>query len=199
VVAYADACGVELRTDATETQVRRPRAHRPGRRSLVSGKRKQNTIKATTCSDGHGRILWSGAVRPGRLHDQTAAKTEGIADLLGQHPTVKVWVDEGYRGLATAFPDQVHAPPRKPPKDPPAEQLARYEQARRTQSSRRIRVEPGDRAFHHQPPAPVAFLEAAGGRAAAGGAQLVLVGVDADRASVLGGGAAPAQWAALAP
>jgi Helix-turn-helix of DDE superfamily endonuclease len=26
-VAYADACGVELRIDATETQVRRPRAH----------------------------------------------------------------------------------------------------------------------------------------------------------------------------
>jgi Helix-turn-helix of DDE superfamily endonuclease len=50
--AYADACGVELRLDASETQVRRPRAHRPGRRTLMSGRRKQNTIKATTCSDG---------------------------------------------------------------------------------------------------------------------------------------------------
>jgi hypothetical protein len=27
VVAYADACGVELRIDATATQIRRPRAH----------------------------------------------------------------------------------------------------------------------------------------------------------------------------
>jgi hypothetical protein len=116
VVAYADACGIALRIDTTETRVRRPQAHRPGRRAFVSGKRKQNTIKATTCSDGHGRTLWSGAMGPGRMHDQTAAKTEGIADLLGQRPTVRVWVDEGYRGLATAFPDQVHAPPRKPPK-----------------------------------------------------------------------------------
>jgi hypothetical protein len=141
VVAYADACGVELRLDATETQVRRPRAHRPGRRAFVSGKRKQNTIKTTTCSDAAGRTLWSGAVRPGRMHDQTAVKTEGICALLDQHPSVRVGVDEGYRGLATAFPDQVLAPPRKPPKDAPAQQVARHEQARTQQSSQRICVE----------------------------------------------------------
>lgn len=141
VFAYAQACGVELRLDASETQVRRPRAHRPGRRAFVSGKRKQNTIKATTCGDGQGRTLWSGAVRPGRMHDQTAVKTEGIADLLGQHPTVQVRVDEGYRGLATAFPDQVVAPPRKPPKDADTEQVARYQQTRKRQSSRRICIE----------------------------------------------------------
>jgi hypothetical protein len=65
VFAHADACGVEVRIDASEIQVRRPRAHRPGRRAFVSGKRTQNTIKATTCSDGQGWTLWSGAVRPG--------------------------------------------------------------------------------------------------------------------------------------
>jgi hypothetical protein len=75
------------------------------------------------------------------MHDQTAVKTEGVCDLLAQHLTVKVHVDEGYRGLATAFPDQVCASPRKPPKDATAEPLARYEQARRRQSSRRICVE----------------------------------------------------------
>ena len=141
VFAYAEACGVELRLDASETQVRRPRAHRPGRRAFVSGKRKQNTIKATTCSDGQGRTLWSGAVRPGRMHDQTAVKTEGIADLLGQHPKVRVRVDERYRGLATAFPEQVCTPPRKPPKDAPAEVVETWKQARKRQSSRRICVE----------------------------------------------------------
>src|SRR6266581_3141396 len=78
VFAYAQAEGVELRLDGTEVQVRRPRAHRPGRRAFVSGKRKQNTIKTTTISDGRGRTLWSGAVRPGRMHDQTAVKTEGV-------------------------------------------------------------------------------------------------------------------------
>jgi hypothetical protein len=60
-------------------QVRRPHAHRPGRRAFVSGKRKQNTIKMTTPSDGQGRTLWSGAVRPGQLDDQTEA---------GPHPAV---------------------------------------------------------------------------------------------------------------
>jgi hypothetical protein len=140
VVAYAAASGVELRIDGTETQVRRPRAHRPGRRAFISGTRKQNTLKPTVVSDGQGRTLWAGAVRPGRVHDQTAVKTEGIADLLTQHPGVKVRVDEGYRGLASAFAEQVTAPPRKPAKAA-AELVAAYRQARTEQSSRRICVE----------------------------------------------------------
>jgi hypothetical protein len=104
VFAYAAAHGVELRIDGTETQVRRPRAHRAGRRAFVSGKRKQNTIKTTAISDGRGRTLWAGAVRPGRMHDQTAVKTEGIEDLFHQYPTVTARVDTGYRGLAKVFP-----------------------------------------------------------------------------------------------
>jgi hypothetical protein len=139
--AYAAAQGVELRIDGTEVQVRRPPANRPGRRAFVSGKKKQNTIKTTTISDGQGRTLWAGAVRPGRMHDQTAVTTEGIQDLLRQQPTVTAMVDSGYRGLAKAFPDQVHAPPLKPSKKVPAEQAAVYEAARKHQSSRRICVE----------------------------------------------------------
>src|SRR5262245_37639938 len=141
VFAYAQAHGVELRIDGTETQVRRPRAQRVGRRAFVSGKRRQNTSKPTVCSDGQGRTLWAGAVRPGRMHDQTAVKTEGITDLLAQHPRVKLRVDEGYRGLASAFPEQVSAPPRKPPKDAPAEVVDAHRQARTQQSSKRICVE----------------------------------------------------------
>jgi hypothetical protein len=107
----------------------------------VSGKRKQNTIKATTICDGQGRTLWSGAVRPGRMHDQTAVKTDGIEELFRQHPRVQASVDEGYRGLAGAFPGQVHAPPPKPPKAAPAEPVAAWKQTRHQQSSRRICVE----------------------------------------------------------
>lgn len=114
VFAYAEAEGVDLCIDGTETQVGRSKAHGPGRRAFVSGKRRQNTIKATTISDHQGRTLWSGALRPGRMHDQTAMRTEGIAELLHRHPTVKTEVDEGYRGLANEFPSQVSAPPRKP-------------------------------------------------------------------------------------
>jgi hypothetical protein len=115
------------------------RAHRPGRRAFISGK--QNTLKPTVVSDGQtapcgpGRCAWA------HMHDQTAVKTEGIADLLTQHPGVKVRVDEGYRGLASAFAEQVTAPPRKPAKDAAAELVAAYRQARTEQSSRRICVE----------------------------------------------------------
>ncbi|WP_307795361.1 transposase family protein [Actinacidiphila acididurans] len=77
----------------------------------MSGKRKQNTVKTTTISDGQGRTLWSGAVRPGRTHDQTCARTEGIAEQFRMHPDVAAEVDDGYRGLANAFPGQVSAPP----------------------------------------------------------------------------------------
>src|SRR5437762_8222321 len=141
VFAYAAARGVTLRIDGTEVQVRRPRAGRPGRRAFVSGKKKQNTIKPTVISDGDGRLLWSGAARPGRMHDVTALRSEGIEDLLRAYPQVRAEADSGYQGLARDFPGQVSAPPKKPPKDAAPEQLAGYEQRRKAQSSRRICVE----------------------------------------------------------
>jgi DDE superfamily endonuclease len=118
VFAYAAAEGVKLRVDGTEVQVRRPPANRPGRRAFVSGKKKQNTIKATAVGDGAGRLLWLGAVRPGRMHDVTALRTEGIEDLLRRHPDVQVEVDAGYRGLARDYPGQVSARRRNPAKTP---------------------------------------------------------------------------------
>jgi hypothetical protein len=86
VFAYAAAEGVTPRVDGTEVQVRRPRAGWPGRRAFVPGKKRQNTGKATAVSDGQGRLLWLDAFRPGRMHDITALRTEGIEDLLRQHP-----------------------------------------------------------------------------------------------------------------
>ncbi len=64
VFAYAAAEGVTLRADGTEVQVRRPRAGRPGRRAFVSGKRRQNTKKATVITDGNGATLWTGRSGP---------------------------------------------------------------------------------------------------------------------------------------
>ncbi|WP_198676978.1 transposase family protein [Streptomyces atratus] len=141
VFAYAASQGVELRVDGTEVRVRRPRANKPGRRAFVSGKMKQNTKKATVISDEKGRTLWTGAFRPGRMHDQTALKTEGICGLLEQFPQVKAKADAGYRGLAKQFPDQVEAPPLKPKKDAPPEEVAAWEAACKKQSSERIPVE----------------------------------------------------------
>ena len=141
VFAYASARGVTLRLDGTEVQVRRPKANKPGRRAFVSGKKKQNTKKATVITDEKGRTLWAGAFRPGRMHDQTAVRTEGIADLFRQYPQVKAKVDAGYRGLAKEFPDQVQAPPLKPKKDAPPEDTVTWEARRHQQSSERICVE----------------------------------------------------------
>ena len=50
-------------------------------------------------------------------------------------------VDAGYRGLAKDHPEQVIAPPLKPKKDTPLDQVAAYEAARKSQSSQRIPAE----------------------------------------------------------
>ncbi len=87
VFAYASARGVTLRIDGTEVQVRR----HPGEQAGTTGRscrarRSMNTKKATVITDEKGRTLWAGAFRPGRMHDQTAVRTEGIADLLPPVP-----------------------------------------------------------------------------------------------------------------
>ena len=75
------------------------------------------------------------------MHDITALRTEGIEDLLRQHPDIAAEVDAGYQGLARDFPGQVSAPPKKPGTDAPAAETARWEQQRHYQSSQRICVE----------------------------------------------------------
>jgi hypothetical protein len=149
VFAYAAAKGTGLRIDGTGVQVRRPQANKPGRRAFVSGRRRQNTKKVTVITDGKGRTLRTGAFRPGRMHDQTALKTEGIWDLFEQFPGVRAKVDAGYPGLARDFPDQVKAPPKKPGKDAASGELAVWEEARHQQSPERICVEHGN-AGHKQ-------------------------------------------------
>jgi hypothetical protein len=141
VFAYAASQGVHLRIDGTEVQVRRPAANRPGRRAFVSGKKKQNTIKPTAISDGQGRLLWLGAIRPGRMHDATALRTEGIEDLLRHYPDVTADVDSGYQGLARDFPAQITAPPKKPKTGAAPSQVNEREAVRKQQSSRRICIE----------------------------------------------------------
>ena len=141
VFAYAEAEGITLRIDGTEVQVRRPKAKRPGRKAFVSGKKKQNTVKATMISDGQGRQLWLGAIRPGRMHDVTQIRTEGIEEQLRLHPRVKAEVDSGYLGLVRDFPQQVSGPPKKPAANAGPSERNAYEYARHRQSSDRIMVE----------------------------------------------------------
>ena len=107
----------------------------------MSGKKKQNTVKSTAISDGQGGLLWLGAFRPGRMHDVTALRTDGIEDLLRRYPDVRAEADPGCQGLARDFPAQVSAPPKKPRKDTQAEETASWEQRRHQQSSERICIE----------------------------------------------------------
>jgi hypothetical protein len=121
VFAYAAARGVKLRIDGTEVQVRRPRAGRPGRRAFVSGKKKQNTIKSMAVSDGQGRLLWPGAFRPGRMHDVTALRTDGIEDLLRRHPDVQApEADAGYQGPGPRLPRPGQRPAEETRQERPA-------------------------------------------------------------------------------
>jgi hypothetical protein len=141
VFGYAAAEGIRLRLDGTEIRVRRPRAGRPGRKAFISGKLKQNTIKTTVASDGNGDLLWCGATRPGRMHDVTAIRTEGIDAVLDAYPQVEVLVDTGYQGLARDHPGQVTAPPLKPDAAAPLARHLEWETERKAQSSQRIPVE----------------------------------------------------------
>lgn len=113
VFAYAQAEGIELRLDATEVQVCRPVAGRGGRRAFISGKKKQNTMKATVIADWRGRTFWADALRPGRMDDVTAARNDGIIVCFRHFPDVEVLLDDGYLGLSRDHPGHAITPPRK--------------------------------------------------------------------------------------
>ncbi|MEW1659064.1 transposase family protein [Streptomyces sp. NPDC093707] len=104
----------------------------------MSGKKKQNTIKTTSFSDHQGRTLLSGIVRPGRMHDQTCVRSEGIAEQFRLHPDVTAEVDDGYRGLANESPDQASAPPKRPADDTCDGEKRAWREAKRRQSLARI-------------------------------------------------------------
>ncbi|MGW6261136.1 hypothetical protein [Streptomyces sp. NPDC055085] len=61
-------------------------ARQPG---IRFGQERQNTKKAAVITDGAGHTLRTGAVRPGRMHDQTAVMSEGIEDLFAHYLQLK--------------------------------------------------------------------------------------------------------------
>ncbi|MGI5372683.1 transposase family protein [Streptomyces sp. CA-251387] len=139
--AYVLAEGIELRLDATEIQVRRSPAGRGGRRAFGSGKKNQNTMKATVIADWRGRTLWTDALRPGRMHGATAARNEGLVVCFQHFPDVEVLLDYGYLGLSRDHPGQAITPPRKPQPGALPGRVDQRERDRHWHSSDRITVE----------------------------------------------------------
>nr|WP_245877345.1 transposase family protein [Streptomyces glaucescens] len=107
----------------------------------MSGKKKQNTMKATVLADGQGRTLWVDALRPGRMHDATAARNEGIAICFQHFPEVRVLLDDGYLGLRRDHLGQAVTPRRQGNKISPSEVLEARRRARHRHSSQGITVE----------------------------------------------------------
>jgi hypothetical protein len=88
------------------------------------------------------------------MHDQTALRTEGIDDLLGQFPDVAGEFDSGYRGLRNDHPEQVNVPPKKPAKD--AGQRRTPRRVRRMGAARRAGGVLGRDRPRHRNPRPAA-------------------------------------------
>jgi hypothetical protein len=141
VLAYANTTGFDLCLDGTDITVRRPTSTRPGRRAFINGKKRRHTIKTTVICDQAGRLLWTGATRPGRMHDQTTIKTEGIADLLSHYQRVRIWADQAYRGLSKHHPGQIITKQPAPVETCPPELAEHLTAIRKLHSQQRIPVE----------------------------------------------------------
>jgi hypothetical protein len=113
VIAYLGAVPQTAIMDATEIRVRRPAAGRPGRDRYISGKSRQNAVKAMVLTDHCGRILLCGQTRPGSTADITQARDAGLVDLLSWHPTVELLADAGYQGLSAQTLGAVITPPHR--------------------------------------------------------------------------------------
>ncbi|MEU3063321.1 transposase family protein [Streptomyces subrutilus] len=130
--------------DGTEIRVRRPAAGRKDREKFISGKNKQNAVKAMVLTDASGRLLYCSPAQPASCADITHARQLGLLQHLTGGPAVEILADAGYQGLGAQTGGRVVTPPhRKFKKNPPDWYEKIHERQRKAHSSRRIRVEHG--------------------------------------------------------
>jgi hypothetical protein len=144
VVAYLDHTKLTGLMDATEIRVRRPTVKRAGRHQFISGKSRQNAMKALVISDACGRVLFSGASCRGSTADITQARQAGVADWLEHTLGVEMLTDAGYQGLGAQTFGQVVTPTLKHQKKRLEQMpgIAELRDAqRKSHSRRRVRVE----------------------------------------------------------
>ena len=142
VVEHLGAAGTTGIIDGTEVRVRRPKAGSKDRDVFVSGKSRQNAVKAMVVTDEHGRMLWCSPTVPGSCADITHARQLGLVGLLSRGPAVQILADAGYQGLGAQTGGRVVTPPiRKFKKNAPDWYEPIYQRQRKAHSSRRIPVE----------------------------------------------------------
>ncbi|MEU5833005.1 transposase family protein [Streptomyces diacarni] len=128
----------------TETRVRRPASGRKDRDKFISGKTRQNTVKAMVLTAGDGRVLFCSPAKPGSCADITHARQLGLVELLADGPAVEILADACYQGLGAQTGERVVTPPhRKFKKNAPDWYEETHEPQRMAHSSRRIHVEHG--------------------------------------------------------
>jgi hypothetical protein len=130
--------------DGAEIRVRPPAVGRKDRDRFISGKSKQNAVKAMVLTDGDGRVLFCSPTGAGSCADITHARQLGLVKLLADGPAVEILADAGYQGLGAQTGGRVVTPPhRKFKKNAPDWYEEMHERQRKAHSSRRIRVEHG--------------------------------------------------------
>ncbi|MFD9624059.1 transposase family protein [Streptomyces virginiae] len=129
---------------STEIRVRRPAAGRKDREQFISGKNKQNAVKAPVRTDASGRLPFRGPAQPASCADNTHTRQLGLVKHLVEGPTVEILADAGHQGPGARTGGRVVTPPhRKFKKHPPEWYQEIHERRRKAHPSRRIRVEHG--------------------------------------------------------
>ncbi|MFD9624207.1 transposase family protein [Streptomyces virginiae] len=144
VIDHLGAGGQTGIIDGTEIRVRRPAAGHKDRAKFISGKNKQNAVKAMVLTDAKGRMLFCSPAEPASCADITHARQLGLVKHLVDAPAMEILADAGYQGLGAQTGGRVVTPPhRKCKKNPPDWYEEIHERQRKAHSSRRIRVEHG--------------------------------------------------------
>ncbi|MFD9084449.1 transposase family protein [Streptomyces erythrochromogenes] len=144
VIDHLGSSGQTGIIDGTEIRVRRPAVGRKDRDRFVSGKNKQNAVKAMVLTDEKGRMLFCSPAEPASCADITHARQLGLVKHLVDGPAVEILADAGYQGLGAQTGGRVVTPPhRKFKKNPPDWYEEIHERQRKAHSSRRIHVEHG--------------------------------------------------------
>lgn len=126
----------ELFIDGTERPIRRPH-NNDRQKEYYSGKKKRHTMKNLIVSDNRKKILAVTKTTKGKVHDYQSFKDEKIASAIPKDVTV--FVDNGFQGIQSDFPQlNVFMPKRKPK----GKELPQQDKERNTKISRnRVLIE----------------------------------------------------------